>query len=266
LMDTGCASDLISQKDADRCAPDARHDGQPFTFNTAGGVVRSRRRAAIPVLELEQTASLCVLPSTPSVLTIGRRCMHEGYSFVWLAGRKPYLLRPDGLAVPLDVINDIPYLVPGASSCQPVPADDVHSVPAPAPPLPPPVDLPARKPKRLRRRNSASSALWFDQEPTVSGSCATGPEAETDEPLPEPVAPLAADGDPAAEQVRRREATSLAHLLTHSPKNPFCSICARTHVRPTYHYKGAFLRQVEQWGGHRHSRSCRLPTNANDWT
>ena len=54
--------------------------------------------------------------------------------------------------------------------------------------------------------------------------------------------------DPDTEQVRRREATSLAHLLTHSPKNPFCSICARTHVRPIYHRKGAFMRKVEQWG------------------
>jgi hypothetical protein len=143
--------------------------------------------------------------------------------------------------------NDIPILMPGAPLCQPVPADDVHSVPAPAPPLPPPVILPARKPKRLRRRTSASSALWFDQEPPVSGSCATGPEADQGDARPEPAAPPAPVG-------YRTGAGSLSRgyqpraSASRSPKNPFCSICARAHARPIYHRKGARLRKVEQLG------------------
>ncbi len=40
--------------------------------------------------ELGEVAEPCVLDGTPDVLSIGRRCVEDGYTFVW----KPYSLNP----------------------------------------------------------------------------------------------------------------------------------------------------------------------------
>ena len=60
-----------------------------------------------------------VLPDTPDVLSIGRRCMHMGYGFYWHPGRNPYLVTPEGNVVPLLVRKDIPYMVVGSSRSLP---------------------------------------------------------------------------------------------------------------------------------------------------
>ena len=80
------------------------------------------------VKELEQWTKAWVLDNTPAVLSLGRRCMKEGYSFVWLRGEVPYFIRPDGLIVHLEVHGDIPYLVAGSAVCQPRKAtmDELH--------------------------------------------------------------------------------------------------------------------------------------------
>ena len=54
-----------------------------------------------------------VLESTPSIISVGKRCMDMGYSFVWAAGCKPTLTCPSGRTVTLDVINNVPYLPHG---------------------------------------------------------------------------------------------------------------------------------------------------------
>ena len=107
-MDTGCGTGLISQKDVDRCALDTFHKGKPLALNTAGGPAETSLRAQLHIAEIEQTASASVLPDTPAVLTIGRRCMHEGFSFIWPDGKSPYLIRPDGIIAPLIVYGDTP--------------------------------------------------------------------------------------------------------------------------------------------------------------
>ena len=88
-------------------------------------------RDSLRIDELGHTALLCVLPSTPPVLTIGRRCMREGFSFIWKAGELPYMIRPDGLIVPLQVSEGIPYLEPSTLLCKPAPPASTTSVSSP---------------------------------------------------------------------------------------------------------------------------------------
>ena len=45
------------------------------------------------------------------VLSVGRRCVEQGYSFVWEANTTPYMKSPDGKIVHLVVDGYIPYLV-----------------------------------------------------------------------------------------------------------------------------------------------------------
>lgn len=51
-----------------------------------------------------------VLEDSPLVLSMGTRCMDQGYSFVWPAGRNPYLLNEEGDMIKLKVKEHIPYL------------------------------------------------------------------------------------------------------------------------------------------------------------
>ena len=60
-----------------------------------------------------------ILPDTPSVLSIGRRCTKEGYAFVWPPGGRPCFVLPDGRCMFMRVLRDIPYLCTGADECQP---------------------------------------------------------------------------------------------------------------------------------------------------
>ena len=53
-----------------------------------------------------------------------------------------------------------------------------------------------------------------------------------------------------------REATEMAHLLTHKPANPHCEACARGKMRERPHRAGAFKRPLRGWG-YRHVRPPR---------
>jgi hypothetical protein len=51
-----------------------------------------------------------LLSETPSVLSIGRHCMEEGYSFIWNANELPYLVTPTNACISLKLDRNIPYL------------------------------------------------------------------------------------------------------------------------------------------------------------
>ena len=126
MIDSGCGYDLIGAQDADRYPGALRATSAEVQFTTANGATTSRATINLQVDELRQGVSRRILASTPAVLSLGRRCMHEGFSFVWPSGETPYLILPDGMIVRLKVTGDIPYIVPSASLCQPVsPQSDI---------------------------------------------------------------------------------------------------------------------------------------------
>ena len=51
-----------------------------------------------------------LLSDTPAVLSIGRRCMEEGYACIWKANEAPYLESPTGACISLRLERNIPYL------------------------------------------------------------------------------------------------------------------------------------------------------------
>ena len=44
------------------------------------------------------------------------------------------------------------------------------------------------------------------------------------------------------------EAKTIAHLLTHRYKNPFCQSCIRAKMKHFKTYRGAFKRTLKKWG------------------
>ena len=50
-----------------------------------------------------------LLEKTPAVLSVGRRCVDGGCSFIWKAGEQPYLIDATGKRHQLEVDNYVPY-------------------------------------------------------------------------------------------------------------------------------------------------------------
>ena len=56
-----------------------------------------------------------VLDNTPAVLSLGKLCDENGYSFEWINGQKPHLIK-DGIRIISNTENFVPIVVPGLSS------------------------------------------------------------------------------------------------------------------------------------------------------
>jgi hypothetical protein len=98
-------SGLNTRLSAARCQEAQLWDGQRRDSWTNCGDVSMCRT--------DQEVEPYVLPSTPGVLPIGRRCVEEGCSFAWPSGKASTLRAPSGRALGLSVIKNTPYLEVG---------------------------------------------------------------------------------------------------------------------------------------------------------
>ena len=56
-----------------------------------------------------------VLENTPAVLSLGKLCDENGYSYEWINGQKPHLIK-NGIRIICYTENFVPIVVPGLSS------------------------------------------------------------------------------------------------------------------------------------------------------
>ena len=69
-----------------------------------------KHMALLHVRELGEDVKALVLESTPPILSVGRRCMNNGYSFSRERDRYPTFTTKSGRVITLHVEGDIPYL------------------------------------------------------------------------------------------------------------------------------------------------------------
>ena len=81
-----------------------------LTLSTANGPVTTSIAVDTHLPGLMEGFSPYVLKSSPPALSIGQRCMEEGYDFVWGKDNKPLLVRPDGQIVEFKMNSRVPYL------------------------------------------------------------------------------------------------------------------------------------------------------------
>ena len=67
------------------------------------------------VKELDIFFTMKILENTPAVLSLGKLCDGNGYSYAWIYGQKPHLIK-NGIRIPCNTENFIPIVVPGLSS------------------------------------------------------------------------------------------------------------------------------------------------------
>ena len=107
---------MISKKDLSGAEMDTLTKScSPTIVITSNGEVQTHEEAIVYVKELDIFLTRKVLENTPAVLSLGKLCDENGYSYAWINGQKPHLIK-NGIRIPCNTENFVPIVVPGLSS------------------------------------------------------------------------------------------------------------------------------------------------------
>ena len=107
---------MISKKDLSNAEMDTLTKScSPTIVITANGEVQTHEEATVFVKELDIFLTMKVLENTPAVLSLGKLCDENGYSYEWINGQKPHLIK-NRIRIPCNTENFVPIVVPGLSN------------------------------------------------------------------------------------------------------------------------------------------------------
>ena len=116
VVDSGASMHMISKKDLSDAEMDTLTKScSPTIVITANGEVQTHEEATVYVKELDIFFSMKVLENTPAVLSLGKLCDEHGYSYEWINGQKPHLIK-NNIRIPCNTENFVPIVFPGLSS------------------------------------------------------------------------------------------------------------------------------------------------------
>ena len=107
---------MISKKDLNSAEMDTLTKlCSPTIVITANGEVQTHEEATVYVKELDIFLTMKVLEDTPAVLSLGKFCDENGYSYEWTNGQKPHLIK-NGIRIQCNTENFVPIVLPGLST------------------------------------------------------------------------------------------------------------------------------------------------------
>ena len=107
---------MISKKDLNSAELETVTTSRsPTTVITANGEVQTNEEASVYVKELGIFLTMKVLDDAPSVLSPRKLCDEHGYSYEWINGQKPHLIK-NGIRMQCNTENFVPIVVPGLSA------------------------------------------------------------------------------------------------------------------------------------------------------
>ena len=116
VVDSGASMHMISKNDLNDAEMDTLTKScSPTTVITANGEVQTHEEATVTVKEFDIFLTMKVLEDTPAVLSLGKLCDENGYSYEWINGQKPYLIK-NGIRIQCNTENFVPIVVPGLSA------------------------------------------------------------------------------------------------------------------------------------------------------
>ena len=116
VVDSGASMHMISKKDLSDAEMDTLTKScSPTIVITANGEVQTHEEATVYVKELEKFLTMKVLENTPAVLSLAKLCDENGYSYEWINGQKPLLIK-NGIRIQCNTENFVPVVVPGLSA------------------------------------------------------------------------------------------------------------------------------------------------------
>ena len=115
VVDSGASMHMISKKDLNDAEMDTLTKScSPTIVITASGEVQTHEEATVYVKELEIFLTMKVLDNTPAVLSLGKLCDENGYSYEWINGQKPHLMK-NWIRIQCNTENFVPIVVPSFS-------------------------------------------------------------------------------------------------------------------------------------------------------
>ena len=139
---------MISKKDLSNAEMDTLTKSCSSTIViTANGEVQTHEEATVYVKELDTFLTMKVLDNTPAVLSLGKLCDENGYSYEWINGQKPHLIK-DGIRIICNTENFVPIVVPGLTSSSSTSSSSL------------------RTPIKQESRSSSSSSSSFSSTPS----------------------------------------------------------------------------------------------------
>ena len=116
VVDSGASMHMISKKDLSDAEMDTLTKScSPTIVITANGEVQTHEEAIEYVKELDIFLTMKVLDKTPAVLSFGKLRDENGYSYEWINGQKPHLIK-DGIRIVCNTENFVAIVVPGLST------------------------------------------------------------------------------------------------------------------------------------------------------
>ena len=116
VVDSGASMHMISKKDLSDAEMDTLTKScSPTIVIAANGEVQTHEEATVCVKELDIFLTMKVLDNTPAVVSLGKLCDENGYSYEWINGQKPHLIK-NGIRIICNRENFVPIVVPGLSS------------------------------------------------------------------------------------------------------------------------------------------------------
>ena len=93
VVDSSASMHMTSKKDLNDAEMDTlKKSCSPTTVITANGEVQTHEEGTVYVKEFDIFLTMKVLENTPSVLSHGKLCDENGYSYEWINGQKPHLI------------------------------------------------------------------------------------------------------------------------------------------------------------------------------
>ena len=127
VVDSGASMHMISKKDLSNAEVDTLTEScSPTVVITANGEVQTHEEAIVYVKELDIFLTMKVLENTPAVLPLGKLCDENGYSYEWINGQKPHLIK-DGMRIICNTENFVPIVVRGLTSSSSTPSSSFRT-------------------------------------------------------------------------------------------------------------------------------------------
>ena len=187
-----------------------------------------------------------ILKSTPAVLSVGRRCVEEGYSFHWPAfSNEPYMIAPDGKLIRLFVRGYVPYMRQDSFTGEYVEISKAEAM----------RHVHNCAPARISLKRPPTEEEAARPVPNLSGDFASNDPEDLDaldgcilDEHAELLKPERNEDKKKAKLTRmealKLEAQSIRHLMCHYPKNPYCDACNRAKCCRKPRRKGGLKRST----------------------
>ncbi len=220
MADTGAsidAIDILMLSKAGRRKVRQLHDTR--TFETAAGDVHANSTIDLFSEHIGEINAV-LLKKTPPVISIGKRCMQLGFGFYWPPYTPPHIILPDGKPKIECAVEDfVPYILEEKGTVCPIaaggnsePSSSSHALACDES-----LNQPAKE-NTDKTKDAENHASGCEDKKVISPGSG-GLLNKDDIPL------------------MKLEAMSTYHMLTHTPKNPYCTACQRAKMQRKPHRK-----------------------------